>query len=343
MMALSGALVSQTAAGARLICLRPTCPTVSVKQYLSMELDYHSVMFERLVGWARGFLSNLRDILASPRGLVLNILWLCALLYTFTDQKLQIFVPVLLALWVIGYMIYLDKREGYKPQLLRRLGVVVFCSLAISTSFYGYFYMKVNDIQTASFPTDVLNKTGYVRDRSLDSSQLLMYGLLRVETRAFRYDDRDLASPPYPGVVFLVTLKTVIIPPQDMIRDEVMKRIEGLKMDGLTIQKETRKEGTGVIRSGHETNWVEYDALLQVPGSGSLIDFPVGARIKVRAEWWPCPERGTVVIVAGAAMYGTSPSGNRIRDIVLPPGPDDMATYDSIVRLIYNTKCTGGS
>lgn len=283
---------------------------------------------------------NLKELLTTPRTLVLNVLWLCLLLLALTDAKLLIFVPVLLVLWVIGYVVYLDRKEGFRIEPLRKALVVVCCVIAVSSSFYGYFYMRVNDITPARIPDDVLNNAGFVRDTAQDSSQLLLYGLLRVETRGFRYNDRDITSPPYAGEALLITLKTVIIPSQELIQEQVTERVEGLRIDGLTIYKETRREGTGVTRSGHETNWVEWDALLQVPGTGTLIDFAMGAKIRVRAEWWPCPERGTAVVFIGAAQYGTIPSGARIRDLVLPPGPDDMATYESLIRLIYNTKCS---
>ncbi len=297
-------------------------------------------MLRRLMRRVEEFPGSVKELLSAPKTLVLNVLWVCALLLTLADSKLLIFVPVLLALWFIGYQVYIDRREGYRLEPLRKLFVALCCALAIGSSLYGYFYMRVNDIQLARVPDEILSNTGFVRDAPQDSSQLLLYGLLRVETRGLKYSDRDIARPPYAGEVLLITLKTVFIPSQELIRDEVTKRVEGLKMEGLTVYRESRREGTGLTRSGHETSWVEWDALLQVPGTGALIDFATGAKIRVRAEWWPCPERGTAVVFVGAAQYGTSPSGARLRDIVLPPGPDDMATYDSILRLIYNTKCS---
>lgn len=297
-------------------------------------------MLERVGAGISEFPANMKELLSTPRTLILFILGIALLLFVSTDPTMFIFFSTaIFSIGIIAYFVFLYHRGGYKLDLWRRLMVVGSCTIIISTTFYGYAYYYVNDIDLAKVPPGMLESTHWGRADFLDSSQQQLNGLLRVEVRGYMYNDLDPVRAPYPGAIWLATVKTVFIPSQDMIEEQVTKLIENLKQNGLSIDRSSKAQGHETVKSGHEAEYVEYEATLGMVGTGAFYSTAQGAKIHIRAEWWSCPDHGTAIIVVGAGQWGNTLSSSRIQNILVGRQTDDMDTVYNIQRLILETRC----
>jgi len=297
-------------------------------------------MMEALFAGVRDFPANMKELLTTPKTLSLFLVGVAALLYSITDTGLLMFFgPTILALGLIAYMIFLWHKAGYKLDRIRSIVVSICVTVILSSASYGYAVYYVNDIDLAVLPPDRLHNFGWDRAAFLDQHALEFSGLLRVEVRGYMYDDLDLARAPYPGAIWLATIKTVFIPSQDMMEQQVTSLIENLKQEGLTIDRTSKTTGSETLGNGHEAQFVEYEATLGTTGTGAFYSTAQGAKVRLRAEWWSCSDHGTAIVAMGAAQYGNTLTSSRIQNIIIGRQPDSYDTFYAVKALIYAARC----
>jgi len=297
-------------------------------------------MMETVVAGAREFPANMGELLRSPKTLLLFLAGVAVLIYVSTDPLMAyFFVPAVLSIGLVAYFVFLWHKQGYRLDMFRKIVTSVCVSVIMGTSFYGYAVYYVNDIDLARFPTDIATAREWTRAPFLDDTERQAYNLVLVEVKGWMYNDLDPIRAPYPGAIWLATVKTVFIPSQEMLEKQVTSLIENMKESGLTIDKTTKATGSETVKSGHGARYVEYQAVLGMSGGGAFFNTATGAKIKIRAEWWPCPEHGTAIIVVGAAQWGNTQENSRIQNVLIGRQTDDSTTYDNILRLIYATHC----
>ena len=288
---------------------------------------------------AKAFPANMRELLAAPGTLLLFLIGVGLLIYVSTSALMfSVFSWVIIFFGYVSYNIFLYHKAGYQLGWLRRIVLAVLCTVLIAGSAYSYEVVNVNNIHLAAVPAPILKKNQWSRFPDQDSSESAGAYLVRVEIRGYRYDYLDPAAPPYPGAIWLVTAKTVFIPDQNFMRNEVEQRINGFSMQGLSIDKQSKTEGQETIGDGHQADYATYQATLETGGSGFFREVSAGAKILVRAEWWACNEQGTAVIVLSAAQWGVIAQGGIGGRIGSTP-PDNLDTVNSVQRIIYNIRC----
>jgi len=297
-------------------------------------------MFKGISKAISEFPSDMKEILTTPKTLALVVVGLALLLIGATSVELMTFMlPVMLFMGFLGWTVFRDRKEGYKIGWKRGLFLFVDAMVVISVATYGYEYTIVNEIHVAGIPTDLLTKNQWSRDKSQDNSSQLAWGLARLEIRGYQYDDSNLAEPPYPGEIWLISFKTVVIPTSDQIKQQVTQKVGEIQKDGLTIDQNNKVEGTESVGNGKTAHYIIYEATLMSGGGGAFINFAAGAKIKVKVEWWTCVEHGTAVIAVGAAQWGSTVQTSRIGNIIIGPQKDDYRTWDAVSRLEYGIKC----
>ena len=72
--------------------------------------------------------------------------------------------------------------------------------------------------------------------------------------------------------------------------------------------------------------------------SGFLREVGLGAKLKIRAEWWACSDQGTAIVAIGVSQWGVQPQADRFGRLT-PVPPNDYETEYSVQRIIYNVLC----
>lgn len=287
----------------------------------------------------REFPSNMRELLTAPRTLIIFLVGVGLLIFAATDPLMfSIFPWIILFFGYMAYNIYLYRKAGYVLDRKRKAALAITCSVILSLSIYGYEVIYVNQIDLARVPVDILARNDWSRFPEQDSSETMGGYLVRVEVRAYRYNYSDPQAPPYPGALWLVTLKTVVVPGQDLIQQEVERQINEFKMEGLTIDRGSKTTGEETLGNGHQARYAEYQAALGGTGSGFFREISLGAKLKIRVEWWGCSEHGTAIIAIGVAQWDVEQQTDRLGRL-LPDLPADNRTVYSVQRIIYNTLC----
>jgi hypothetical protein len=297
-------------------------------------------MLESLVPDVGEFPQNMKELLRAPKTLMLFLAGVAVLIYVSTDIMMAaFFAPATFAIGLLAYLVFMWHKAGYKLDIIRKSMTAVACSVIIGVSFYGYAVYYVNDIDMARFPSDLPAAKEWSRAPFLDDNESQLNGLLRLEVRGYMYNDIDPIRAPYPGAIWLATVKTVFIPSQEMLEQQVTGILENIKQEGLAIDKTTKTTGSETVSNGQGARYVEYQAVLGMTGGGAFYNTATGAKIKIRAEWWPCQEHGTAVIVVGAAQWGNTQTNSRIQNVIIGRQVDDMTTFENVQRLIYATHC----
>ena len=297
-------------------------------------------MLESLVAGFGEFPQNMKELLRAPKTLILFLAGVAVLVYVSTDiMRAVFFAPATFAIGLLAYLVYLWHKAGFKLDIIRKSITIAACGVIIGASFYGYAVYYVNDIDLARFPSELPVAKEWSRALFLDDSATQLNGLLRLEVRGYMYNDIDPIRAPYPGAIWLATVKTVIIPSQEILEQQVTGILENLKQDGLSIDKTSKTTGTETVKNGQQARYVEYQAVLGMTTGGAFYNTATGAKIKIRAEWWPCQEHGTAVIVVGAAQWGNTQTNSRIQNVIIGRQVDDMTTFENVQRLMYATHC----
>ena len=292
-----------------------------------------------LIQGLREFPSNMKELLTAPRTLILFLVGVGALIYVAADPLMAMIFPwIILFFGYLAYNVYLYHKSGYVLDRKRKGALAVTCSLILILSIYGYEIVYVNDIEIARVPGDILQKNHWSRFKEQDRSEVLEGYLIRLEVRAYRYEYNNPQAPPYPGAIWLITVKTVFVPGPDLMQQQVESQIDKFKLEGLTIDRSSRTAGNETLGNGHNAGYAEYQALLGGSGAGFFGEISLNAKIKIRAEWWACSEHGTAVVAIGASQWGVEPSTDRFGRLTQVP-PDDFETELSVQRIIYNIAC----
>ena len=287
----------------------------------------------------REFPSNMKELLTAPKTLILFLVGVGALIFVSTNPLMVMIFPwIIFFFGYLAYNVYLYRKSGYALDRRRKAALAITCTIILVLSVYGYEILYVNDIKLARVPGDILQKNHWSRFKEQDRSQVLESYLIRLEVRAYRYEYNNPQAPPYPGALWLITVKTVVVPGQELMQQQVDNQIDKFKMQGLSINKESRVAGNETLHNGHNAGYAEYQALLGGTGSGFFGEISLNAKIKIRAEWWGCSEHGTAVIAIGASQWGVEPSTDRFGRLTTVP-PDDFETELSVQRIIYNIAC----
>jgi len=287
----------------------------------------------------REFPQNLRELLTTPKTLIIFLVGVGFLIYAATNPLMfSIFPWIILFFGYMAYNVYLYRKAGYTLDPKRKVVLAVMCSILIGTSIYGYEIIYVNDIELATVPKDILTKNHWSRFPEQDSSETMGGYLVRVEVRAYRYDYNNPQAPPYPGALWLVTLKTVFVPGQDQMQQEVERQIANFKIEGLTIDQTSKTTGEETLGNGHQASYAEYQGILGGSGSGFFREVGMGAKLKIRAEWWACSDQGTAIVAIGVSQWGVQPQADRFGRLT-PVPPNDYETEYSVQRIIYNVLC----
>jgi hypothetical protein len=287
----------------------------------------------------REFPSNLRELLTTPKTLIIFLVGIGLLIYVATNPLMFLIFPwIILFVGYLAYNVYLYRKAGYILDRKRKVVLSIVCSILVTTSIYGYEIMYVNDLDLARIPKDILDKNHWSRFPEQDRSEVMGEYLIRMEVRGYRYGYDNPSAPPYPGALWLITLKTVFVPGQDLMQQQVQKQIDDFKMEGLSIDKESKTRGDETLGNGHQAEFEEYQALLSGTGSGFFGEMSVNAKLKIRAEWWGCDEHGTAVVAIGASQWGFEATTDHFGRISPKPA-DDFQTELSVQRIIYNIAC----
>jgi hypothetical protein len=287
----------------------------------------------------REFPANMRELLTRPRTLILFLAGIGVIIYVATNPLMFLIFPwIVLFFGYLAYNVHLYRKAGYVMGWRRKAALAVTCSLLLVSAVYAYEIYYVNDIDLARIPRDILQKNRWSRFPEQDRSEVQSGFLVRIEVRGYRYDYSNPASPPYPGALWLITVKTVFVPGQELMAQQVERQIGNFRADGLAIDQKSKVSGNESLNNGHTASFAEWQALLSGTGGGFFRETPVNAKIKLRAEWWGCDDEGTAVIAIGASQWGVQEQTDRFGRI-LPGPPDDLQTELSVQRIIYNIAC----
>lgn len=167
-----------------------------------------------------------------------------------------------------------------------------------------------------------------------------------VKTMTLVYEDRtsDDRDEGFDGSLSVTTLRTVLRPSEEKLRDEVKGRVrDEAEAKGIRIAGEP-EEGERVLANRADAFWFTYEGTVDRAGF-----FSQRAEVRVFGEVSQCPEEETVVVLVGLAQVSDVRS---VGGVILPSDPDD-ATWKEIVSdprggieglrgsdgLAYNVQC----
>ena len=183
------------------------------------------------------------------------------------------------------------------------------------------------DLHAARIPDRLLEgrggngwtKNGTASQKEPTSTQM---GL--VKTQALVYEDRtsDENGNGFDGSLSVTTLRTVLRPSEEKLRDELKDRVrKEAESKGIRISTDA-VEGTRALANGADAFWFTHKGTVSKAGF-----FSQSAEVRVLGEVSQCADEETVVVVVGLAQVSDVRS---VGGVVLPSDPDD-ATWREIV------------
>ena len=145
-----------------------------------------------------------------------------------------------------------------------------------------------------------------------------------VKTQSFVYEDRtsDDAGRGFDGSLSVTTLRTVLRPSEEKLRDEVKERVrKEAESKGIRIGGDP-EDGTRTLANKAEAFWFAYTGTVSKAGF-----FSQSAEVRVFGEVSQCTEEETVVVLVGLAQVSDVRS---VGGVTLPSDPDDT-TWREIV------------
>jgi len=295
-------------------------------------------------------------LLTEPRKFItLVILVILLLLISYYNLLLLFLTPIIvfyIALWA-GRKVWEERRK--KP--VGRLGrvFIFFVTLMIVTPcLYGFFVADTAAYRAAKLPkayTDAgaHNHWNLDEDPQLTWDRVEQAGLARDSSRTYMYDTGT--TPPYPGIIFIITIKSSPYTNGYKISDyaeaDAKRQLEStiLNFDyqGLSINIASKVTGTRTTREGNPTQYFEYNGQIDsTPSDPRFQNMVVGGKVKIRGEVWKCPGTGTVVAVAGVAQYGYTfaPGTFKATEVAAQKDyPDDYRTWTTVKNLMADVSC----
>ena len=135
-------------------------------------------------------------------------------------------------------------------------------------------------------------------EKNLTASQSEPEGGSFSKSQALVYEDKR-SDEGYPGTMTVSTLRTLMRPTEERVRDVVQERIReeaeerGVQIEGAPTTGERK------LQNGEESYWFVYIGTVQ---SSSGIFQARNARVKIYGEVFQCAEEKTVVAVVGLAQ-----------------------------------------
>lgn len=145
-----------------------------------------------------------------------------------------------------------------------------------------------------------------------------------VKTQALVYEDRtsDDAGRGFDGSLSVTTLRTVLRPSEEKLRDEVKGRVrKEAEAKGIRISGDPA-DGERTLANKADAFWFAYKGTVNRAGF-----FSQSAEVRVFGEVSQCSEEETVVVLVGLAQVSDVRS---VGGVVLPSDPDDT-TWREIV------------
>lgn len=181
------------------------------------------------------------------------------------------------------------------------------------------------DLHAARIPDRLLEGrggNGWTKNQSASQKEPASDGL--VKTQALVYEDRtsDDNGRGFDGSLTVTTLRTVLRPSEEKLRDDVKARVrKEAEAKGIRIQGDPG-DGERTLANKAEAFWFSYKGTVSKAGF-----FSQSAEVRVFGEVSQCAEEETVVILVGLAQVSDVRS---VGGVVLPGDPDDT-TWREVV------------
>lgn len=204
------------------------------------------------------------------------------------------------------------------------------------------------DLEPARIPDRLLEgQGGNGWEKNLTASQDEPQGSAAgtAKSQTLVYEDKR-SDEGYPGTMSVTTLRTLVRPTEEKVRDVVQERIrEDAESRGLRIEGQPAT-GSRKLANGEESLWFVYDGSVQ--STGTLFQSR-DARVKVYGEVFQCAATKGVVVLVGLAQ---TTDVRRVGGVQLP-SEEDPTTWREIVAdprggieairgsdgLAYNVQC----
>jgi hypothetical protein len=203
-------------------------------------------------------------------------------------------------------------------------------------------------LDPAQVPADLVQGGGgngwrFNDTASDDEPQSRSFGLVRFQSLS--YEDKGDEGG-YPARLSLTTLRTVLAPSEEDLRDRARTRVrERAAASGITLEDDP-ETGSRILASDYESLYFVYDGnATQAEGDFFTRDAPV----KILGEVWTCSSSRTSVAVVGLAQVADvryvggnaiveEPDDRNWREIVADPdGSIEGVTGRD--GLVYNMEC----
>ena len=156
-----------------------------------------------------------------------------------------------------------------------------------------------DDLAPARVPDRLLEgRGGNGWERNQTASQAEPVGSGTSRAQSLVYEDRT-SEDGYPGTLTVTTLRTLMRPTEQRVRDDVQQRIrEEAERRGIGIQGDA-DTGSRRVAAGAEALWFVYNGT--VASSGNLFSTR-NAQVKVFGEVFECSAEKTLVVTVGLAQ-----------------------------------------
>ncbi|HVL47936.1 MAG TPA: hypothetical protein VM889_05225 [Candidatus Thermoplasmatota archaeon] len=151
----------------------------------------------------------------------------------------------------------------------------------------------------AKVPQNLLGGNGWRLDtgRSDDAPRSEAFGL--AARQSLVYVDEGRSPRGYPGQILLLTLKGLLTPSDESIKDQVRTQVlEGAAAAGIAVGAQSR-EGRRALASGATSTFFTYDGVVR--GGGGVFTTSK-AEVKILGEVWHCRQTGTSVLAVALAQ-----------------------------------------
>jgi|GEM_PF-6760772 len=303
-----------------------------------------------------GAKAALSGLFTEPKKFIILVVLLILLVLVSVYTLLLLFLTPIIVFYLF---LFLGRRiwEDRKKRPVGRLGsffISVVTVLMILPCVLGFMIADTATIKAAHIPkdyTDAGAHNGWIMssDPGLTWDHIDQGGFERSSSRAYIYEGS--AKPPYPGIIFIITVKSSPLTTTPYLSDQAQAQgktmledqILHFQYEGLTIDKTTKVTGTRTIKSGCHTEYFEYSGkIVTQPTDPRLTQFVAGGKVKIHGEIWKCSSTGTIVAAAGVAQYGyTFEAGTFMAEqtAVHKDYPDDLRTWTTAKNLINNVVC----
>lgn len=180
------------------------------------------------------------------------------------------------------------------------------------------------ELEAARVPDRLLEGrggNGWAKNQTASQKEPDAQQLGLVKTQSLVYEDRQ-SDVGFAGTFSVTTLRTVLRPSEEKLRDEVKARVrDEAEAKGIRIAG-NGAEGERTLANDADAFWFAYNGTVSKAGF-----FAQSAQVRVFGEVFQCASEKTVVVTVGLAQVSDVRS---IGGVVLPSDPDPT-TWREIV------------